>query len=422
MEYLVKYIGLNSSFFQAVSSSVSVIYRILIGYFLGLPVNALSVNASISCFFSVLLEFPMGVYSDRCGKLFSIKLGLFFQFLASICLLVAIFTFKTSQTTFMWIFLVLEAVLDAVGNSLISGSQEAFYQELIDQNILEENKEEISSRIFSISEQYGRWTKFLAPISFALLTYYLETTFKAGALIIAATSIAWLALILHFNFLSNHFNHEEKYYTVHANLFKNFLSNLSFSSKLFLSNQMFMIFFLNGLVYLIFANYFIIDLLKINTIDLFKRENSIIFASLLSATTLLIRSYLMPTLSKKINLITKVNLLLLFQFIASLLCLILVRNESLIILIVFYISYVNLYGLIQKPLTGKITSNIPPEIRASFMSFLNLLILLMVSFFALLLSFSKSGTPGLKTIFYIILLTTLICIFFNNCSKNKINF
>jgi len=172
-EAALKAIGLAQSFESALRFSVAVIFRLLLGYTAGLPPTAISLNSAVALGLGVVLEIPGGLIADVFGAFKACIAGYLLQAAAALSLFAAIAAYPENPDL-MWSLVVLEGVLDAMGNALLSGSREVAYRTGVSHasaGLPPAEKARLETHFLALSEQYGRILLIVIP-SLSLLSMY----------------------------------------------------------------------------------------------------------------------------------------------------------------------------------------------------------------------------------------------------------
>jgi hypothetical protein len=193
---VVEAVGRNMAYETGIRVGLSMAARLLTGFLCGLPATAISVSATTAFFATVVLEVPTGVFADFFGRTRSVRLGYHCQAVASLCTFLAIAVFPASRSG-MWFFIIAEAVIDALGNALLSGAREASYQSIVEsatESLEEPRKGELRKRYLSLAEAYGRPALVLFPLvtlSSVLLLHSYGRLGHYGMLLIVG---GWIAI------------------------------------------------------------------------------------------------------------------------------------------------------------------------------------------------------------------------------------
>ncbi len=199
---LLKAVGFNMALELTIRASVSFIFRILMGVVAGLPPTAISVNASVAFGLTAALEVPTGLWADRIGPLKTIRLGCAAQALACLSMGAAIAVSQT-HLELMWILIVLEGVFDAVGNTLLSGARETFYQ-----GLARAQDDVYRETLLLKSERFGRYIPTIAVPVGACLAVATHIAWGAGHAVILLLAVGWLVLRYDFGVMARKFPNE----------------------------------------------------------------------------------------------------------------------------------------------------------------------------------------------------------------------
>ncbi len=155
------------------------------------------ISAGIMLFFSGLIEIPTGVFADKFGWSFSVRLGLAAKGVATIFMFTAVCFAVAGASYFVWLFIALEALVDGVAAAFLSGSLQAHYNRLY----LDALPEEIDDggsvpSLFLVSYPQGLWLRFFLPFLTGGLGFIVIGALDSDAI----SNRLWVALPLVFVF------------------------------------------------------------------------------------------------------------------------------------------------------------------------------------------------------------------------------
>lgn len=196
MQSAIRQIGLIFSAEAGLTRSVSAVGRVLIGLLAGLPPSALAISSTVSFTTSALLEFPTGLLTDLFGRVRASIIGYLCQSVASLCLLFALVSFP-AHPALMWSLLIAEALFDATGNALVSGSLEALFQEVISteaRKLPAPEARRFEETGLLQAEAFGRYMAFAAPLIGLSAALLLQAWFNLAHLILAVHAAGWVVV------------------------------------------------------------------------------------------------------------------------------------------------------------------------------------------------------------------------------------
>lgn len=211
VERVVRAVGRNIAYETGIRVGLSMAARLLTGFLSGLPATAISVNASVAFFGSAFLELPTGVAADFFGRTKSVRLGYHCQVLASLCTFFAIALFPTAPTA-MWALLILEGLLDAMGNALLSGAREASYQSIVESatsKMPEPDRSRLRTTYLALAEAYDRPALVVFPLVTLGAVLFLHAHGGAGHYAMLFIAAAWLIIDRQYANLARHAPPEE---------------------------------------------------------------------------------------------------------------------------------------------------------------------------------------------------------------------
>lgn len=195
---ITRLIGRNMGFETALRGCVTFVFRFLMGTLAGLPPTVMSLNALVSFISTALVELPAGIFADLFGRVFATRLGCFFQSLAALSLFAAI-SVHESHPVLMWVLVILEGILDSLGNACLSGAREALYQGgIINLKLDPKDEKDLRKRILGVAERYGVIAIGFAPPILVTLTVLLQILTSWGHLTLLGIAMGWILLGVEF--------------------------------------------------------------------------------------------------------------------------------------------------------------------------------------------------------------------------------
>lgn len=187
--------GLYRSIFNSAIVFCSIVFRLVLGVTSQVSPLAVAIVPAIEFSLNALLEVPGGRIADRHGRVFTALIGLTLIGIALLCAFAAV---AYAQNTPLSIgLLCIDGVCLGIGRALLSGSIEAFYQHLLQQEgeKLGPTKSLLLSQSFTASHFYGRYFTSLAILaSFGVIVLMQNTLGAHYALLIGAAlfvSLIW---------------------------------------------------------------------------------------------------------------------------------------------------------------------------------------------------------------------------------------
>ena len=379
------------------------------GYYAGLPAEAYSLEAAICFVLMSILDVPTGMIADLFGRVISLKIGALFQVLSLLCLSGAIIFFRQGHNGLMWILLVIEAISDAVCNTLMSGAREAFYQDVVDTNsesLGPAERKKFRINFLSMSERYSRWISFFSAIGFVTLTVVLEAWNKLGYVSCLVMALVWYVMFLNFERVAKaHLPVETRHsYLDLKQNFRNLLKETRFflTSKLKSCAELRLGIIGNSAAYFIsvlFIQYLIISILRDSN---FKNSNyaivTILALSFGAQLGRLVRGYILPIVVSRLSSVTTIYVsLILIAGWSHLLLNIYepVSSEGGIFKLSLMVIPTDLFmGMLGRTSVGLIQVNTPQKIRATLMSITSGLMMLLQGVYACLLGITKLAAPN----------------------------
>jgi signal transduction histidine kinase len=167
VEKFIQAFALRDSLFRVVSLLAGTFTIAAISLLPGFGVKGLIIASSIQLLLSALLELPTSLIADKYGRSVILKLSLFLKLFVSLALGLAIYFASTGDSQWVWYAFFIEAFLDAISNTLLSGSYQVSYLTLYDS--VSSPSAEPKPPLFLRSFKYGIKFRILFPIGFAFI-------------------------------------------------------------------------------------------------------------------------------------------------------------------------------------------------------------------------------------------------------------
>lgn len=186
--------GLRDALFRSVSLIGSSFTIAAISLLPGFGVKGLLIATSIQLILSSILELPTSIAADRFGRSFILRISLALKLLVSLALGSAIYFASKGQTQYVWYSFFFEAFIDAISNTLLSGSYQVSYLTLYDS--IESDINLQKPPLFLKSFEYGIKFRILFPIGFVLFIVTLFQFYEASNSNLYNCAYLILALII----------------------------------------------------------------------------------------------------------------------------------------------------------------------------------------------------------------------------------
>ena len=414
MNKAIKLIGIIFSVESGLTKSVSAVGRILVGMLAGLPPTALAVSSMVSFTTSALLEFPTGLLTDLLGKVRMTVIGYYCQAAASSFLFVALIVHRNHPQA-MWCFLILEALFDAAGNALASGSLEALFQQIIvseSDRLAPAQAKKLRESGLLQAEAFGRYIAFAAPLVGLSAALYLKYSYDLAQLMLLIHAGGWIVVAEMIRQLAKRYSIQdismnkisERIIIWKTELIEIFrgrgqagLSGAIGTLGMFMSSS-------------VEAYYIITVLREIRSEGAIAMWLPALVITFTAAIGQLARSFLLPYLSRRFANISLVIFGLIGQSFLSILMICGAEFTSGRVWTGILILYPALFGLLIgfmiRPTIGMLFTDTKPEVHATVMSLRSAVALLLLGAYSALLSFG-SGTPTLS---WIMMLNICICV------------
>jgi signal transduction histidine kinase len=209
-ENFIRLFAVRDSLFRVVSLLAGTFTITAISLLPGFGVKGLVIASSIQLLLSAALEIPTSVVADKYGRSKILKISLILKVFVSIALVFAIYFASIGETQWVWYAFFLEAFLDAISNTLISGSYQVAYLTLY--GSIESDSKAEKPPLFLRSFQYGIKFRILLPILFTLIlisVFELVSSFNQNLYVGAYFILALIVVsrIVLYKLISSDFNH-----------------------------------------------------------------------------------------------------------------------------------------------------------------------------------------------------------------------
>ena len=407
---VIRRVGQNVAFETAIRVGLSMAARLLLGYLSGLPPTAISVNAAVAFFLTAVLEVPTGMVADIYGKFVSVRLGYACQFLACLSIFGAIAVYPASPAA-MWALIVVEGVLDALGNCFLSGAREAAFQSIMEARTREmapSDRAALLRRYLSLADAHGRLVLALFPLVVLATVLVLHRVGGGhyGMLLIAA---GWVAIDRQFRGLAKHAVDSRAataqtlgaWSTAASESWRGLVASAGLRAVVACC-------FVNRFIFITVSCYASLAVLKDGALW---PAGTPIFPVLCMTALLLVgrlaRSMVLPKLADRFS---NESTMLLGATLQCVLSGIMLRSSQMTgVSAIFYLSltigvYDVIVGMIERPAMGLILSEVPDGIRATFLSGVSAMVFLAQAVYSVRLTLTGIGTPGMSEIWSLVLI------------------
>lgn len=197
-EKLLKQFAITDGLIRGTALASNVFCNLAIALLSGFGLSGLLVSAGIQLIVMGLLEIPTGVFADRFGWNFSLRIALALKFIVTSIFLGAVIAAANGAWTIAWALILVEAVVDSFASSLMNGSYQAAYLAWFEQNL---NQLSIiaSDRksLFLASQRYMTLIRLSIPLSILLCTLgLLVVAQEPAAVSIETLSVVSLVAVL----------------------------------------------------------------------------------------------------------------------------------------------------------------------------------------------------------------------------------
>ncbi len=163
----------------------------------GFGASGLFIANTIQMTIAGVLEVPTGHIADRYGWNQAVKLALWLKVLVTICFITAILSAQAGRPEWIWFFFTLEAIVDSVAGSFLSGAYQAAYLNWYQNKLADSGvKVQDAPPLFLSSFQYALPIRFLLPLiitGIVISLQFLSRTYGVvGPYTVALTSLAFI--------------------------------------------------------------------------------------------------------------------------------------------------------------------------------------------------------------------------------------
>ncbi|MCB1197436.1 MAG: MFS transporter [Deltaproteobacteria bacterium] len=201
VHYFLFKLGVTRALLRASALLSNIVFRLMLSYWAGVPLNSLTYIHFFEFSTSLLLEVPLGIVSDKYGRLRCAIIGYILMLVSMLHIFFLCEFFKSNSydnhLTVYFLFYIVIGILLGSGSALISGSVEAYYQQKLD-DIKTADNEYLVDNSFVVSTQFGRFLPLLSlALAFVLgfLLYRNQTTHYI--FLLAATGFGLNAVLIY---------------------------------------------------------------------------------------------------------------------------------------------------------------------------------------------------------------------------------
>ena len=415
----IKHLGLYKAFMSAGTAFNSLAFRVVVGVLGNLPMEAVAIVHGIEFTLNALLEVPFGYLGDRFGRIKASVVGLVAVMINLVCIYLALIV---DDSTSKIALLVIAGFLLGIGKPFISGSIEAFYQDVVEKyskNSYELGK--LAERSFSNSLAFGKWIPIFGVIASFATLYLLHTlgvieqVFLIGTSIYAYVIYRVIADVKRFNT---------------PQLPQILVGTKKVLSKFFKSRDVITAILLETLGYVSLAC--VAGFLLISSLRNFDSSNLSFWVTLASgalgiATGTLISGYLSMQLLKRTNENLYLKICLFGQFVIASAMYTLVSNTTNLVylqisLFLYFAGFYFFYNSKCAVLTNTVLGNIDEKFKATAISLLSVPGFLAVGIYSAYLAYFRNGIPSLRELFITVSLVSglsFLITIFSRFGRNK---
>jgi hypothetical protein len=292
----------------------------------------------------------------------------------------------------------------------MSGAREAIYQEIIEDHTLDmpaADGDTLKLRYLSTIERYGRFIPTSLSLVALGVTLFLEQRYKAGYCATFLLAISWVTLGYRFFKLKNLTKENQRSMAAPAHLFElavetghHFELIMSRSNKALKSIIAYPVVLA---ISTIIQTYFFVMVTRN------RNSNFEIFVITVGfSLSRLMRSYLVPYFSSRFSTRSQI---LLGSFGLMLWSLFLTLNQHDVTTWILPLLLDSILGIVSRPCLALVLMEIPQKIRASALSVLSLIALLVSGGYSILLSKASSGLPTYPTLGLITMACSTLLLF-----------
>lgn len=404
MNDLTRTVGYLQNISKGNESAAAQISHLIIGVFGGLPAYAVSLRVTIAFYVSCVLEVPSGVVADIIGHARSMVYACICYALACIFIVLAVVAASDNSSL---VLIVISSVLSALGGALSSGSFQALLQDLIDKEALSLPVTERTSfkiRTLSLSQGYGAYFASFFPVVVMAILFLWSKYWTGEEYILFLPAAAFVGFAVYFQGLvsteeravqTNRISLACASYFAELKNLRLWLVSGALEKRIYFYGFSLLMVFSTLLMIHVHTYLMISQLREVDVRSVSIKDASIIFLMLASFDLAhLVKGWLVPFLTKKYADITLLSIsyfgVALLSFFAWLGCYYGYPLLSLIIFILFFRAFLTLGQTIVQ---STILVMLPENNRATALSAIQAVVILMYASYSLYLTFVGIESP-----------------------------
>ncbi len=167
--------GITDALYRSTAWAGNIVSSALIALVAGFGPSGILLSSFVQLLISSVLEIPTGLLADKYGHKNAVILGFSLKVFVTLFFAVSFYFAVQKNTGAAYIFLALEATLDAFANSFINGAYQAAFSRHYTQECLQRNIDPKNApSLFLASFKYGVPLRMAIPLAFALGSWWLS--------------------------------------------------------------------------------------------------------------------------------------------------------------------------------------------------------------------------------------------------------
>ena len=162
MDSILKSLGIYRALHASAVQFNSIVFRVVVGFLAGVPVEIVALIPAIEFTLNFLLEVPAGYLADKYGRIPFAIIGHVTVILGLSCGYIALLGLTNPDATHA--LFVFHGIFIGFTRPLTSGSVEAFYQDALERIPQENGSKNVIDKSFTLSKKYGKHLTTIAVV------------------------------------------------------------------------------------------------------------------------------------------------------------------------------------------------------------------------------------------------------------------
>jgi signal transduction histidine kinase/DNA-binding NarL/FixJ family response regulator len=167
--------GITDALYRSTAWAGNIVTGALVALVAGFGPSGILLSSFVQLLISALLEIPTGLVADKYGHKKAVILGFSLKVFVTLSFAVSFYFAVQKNTSAAYLFLALEAMLDAFANSFINGAYQAAFSRHYSQECAKRGIDTKNAPpLFLASFKYGMPLRVVIPLAFALGSWWLS--------------------------------------------------------------------------------------------------------------------------------------------------------------------------------------------------------------------------------------------------------